>query len=246
MTHDRDLERVLERWLADGPARMPDRLFVTVIDRVDRTPQRRLAGLATRYLTMPSTTRLTAIAAAVVIAVVAIGAWALAGPNRSEIGGRPTASAASPAASPSSSPSPSAPPIANGTYALAPMKVADLVAMINSDTKLSAADKTFLIDTAFAMKGGTTFNIWLDIDRGRFTERQAVDGVMNVGTQGTFTIPDDHTVIFKEQCACPPSTFQLTASGTSFTLHLLNPPTKEVDVVPVRTLWESGPFVRQP
>jgi hypothetical protein len=246
MTDDRDLERVLERWLADGPARMPDRFFDTVIDRVDRTPQRRLAGLATRYLTMPSTTRLTAIAAAIVIAVVAIGAWALAGPSRSELGGRPAASAASPTASPSSSPSPSAPPIANGTYALAPMKVADLVAMINSDTKLSAADKTFLIDTAFAMKGGTTFNIWLDIDRGRLTERQAVDGVMNVGTQGTVTIPDDHTLIFNEQCACPPTTFRLAATSTSFTLQYVNPPTKEVDALPGRVLFESGPFVRQP
>jgi hypothetical protein len=246
MTDDRDLERVLERWLADGPARMPDRFFDTVIDRVDRTPQRRLAGLATRYLTMPSTTRLTAIAAAIVIAIVAIGAWALAGPGRSELGGRPAASAASPTASPSSSPPPSAPPIANGTYALAPMKVADLVAMINSDTKLSAADKTFLIDTAFAMKGGTTFNIWLDIDRGRLTERQAVDGVMNVGTQGTFTIPDDHTLIFNEQCACPPTTFRLAATSTSFTLQYVNPPTKEVDALPGRVLFESGPFVRQP
>ena len=246
MTHDRDLERVLERWLTDGPAQMPDRLFDAVIDRVDRTPQRRLAGLATRYLTMPSNARLTVVAAAVIIAVAAIGAWALAGPNRSDVGGRPTASATPPTASPSLSPSPSAPPIADGTYALAPMKVADLIAMINSDTKLSAAEKTFLIDTAFAMKNGKTFGVWLDLDRGRLTERQAVDGVMNVGTGGTYTIPDAQTLIYNEQCACPPTTFRLAATGTSFTLQYVNPPTKEVDALPGRVLFESGPFVRQP
>jgi len=58
---------------------MPDHVFDALIDRVDRTPQRRLAGLVTRYLNMPLNIRFTAVAATVVIAIAAVGAWALAG-----------------------------------------------------------------------------------------------------------------------------------------------------------------------
>ena len=247
MTRDRDLEHTLERWLADAPARMPDRLFDAVIDRVDRTPQRRLAGLAMRYLNMSSNLRLSAVAATVVIAIAAVGVWALTGPNRSDVGGGPAASA-SPSASPSPSTSPAASvsPIADGTYALAPMKVADLEAMINGDTKLSAAEKKFLIETAFAMKGGTTFVVSLDLNRGRLVEHQAVDGVVNIGTQGKYATPDDHTLVFTEQCACPPTTFRLSVTGNNFTLQIVDPSTKEVDALAGRVLFESGPFTRQP
>jgi hypothetical protein len=66
------------------------------------------------------------------------------------------------------------------------MQVADLEAMINADTKLSAAEKTFLIETAFAMKDGKTFIVSLDLNRGRLAEHQDVDGVVNIGTQGTY------------------------------------------------------------
>ena len=247
MTRDRDLEQTLERWLADGPARMPDHVFDALIDRVDRTPQRRLAGLVTRYLNMPLNIRFTAVAATVVIAIAAVGAWALAGPNRSDVGGGPAASASLPASpSPSTSPAASVSPIADGTYALAPMKVADLTAMINADSKLSAAEKKFLIETAFAMKGGKTFVVSLDLNRGRLVEHQAVDGVVNVGTEGTYTIPDDQTLIVQERCSCPPTTFRLAVTGNSFTLQIVNPPTKEADALPGRVLFESGPFTRQP
>jgi hypothetical protein len=246
MTRDRDLEHTLERWLADGPARMPDRLFDAVIDRVDRTPQRRLAGLATRYLNMSSNLRLSVVAATVVIAIAAVGVWALAGPNRSDVGG-PAASASLPVSpSPSTSPAASVSPIADGTYALAPMKVADLEAMINGDTKLSAAEKTFLIETAFAMKGGKTFVVSLDLNRGRIVEHQDVDGVVSIGTEGTYTIPDDQTLVFQERCSCPPTTFRLSVTGNSFTLRIVDPPTKEADALPGRVLFESGPFTRQP
>lgn len=246
MTRDRDLERTLEGWLTDGPARMPDHVFDAVIERVDRTPQRRLAGLATRYLNMPSN-RIAAVAATVVIAVIGIGVWAAFGPKGSTVGGPPTPSATVLATVPSPSPSPAASvqPIADGLYALAPMQVSDLVAMINANTKLTAAEKTFLIETAFAMKGGKTLTISLDLNRGRLVERQDVDGVVNIGTQGTYTFPDDHTLLFAEECACPPTTFRLSSTGTSFTLQLVNPPTKEVDAIPVRVLFESGPFTRQ-
>lgn len=249
MNGDRDLERTLVRWLAAGPARMPDAFFDAVIDRVDRTPQRRLAGLAKRYLNMPANIRFTAVAAMVAVAVIAVGLWALFAPSRTSVGNggdsspRPSATMAStpPSASPTASPA----PIADGTYALAPMQVADLVAMIQADTKLTAAEKTFLIDDAFAIKGARTFTVSLVFSRGRFVEQQAVDARVDIGTQGTFTIPDERTLILNEDCACPPTTLRLSVNGDSFSLQLVNPPTKEVDLIPAQVLFESGPFVRQ-
>jgi len=69
MTRDRDIERVLDGWFADGPTSMPDRFFDGVLDRVDRTAQRRLAGLTTRLLPMNTNVRL----AAAIAATLAIG-----------------------------------------------------------------------------------------------------------------------------------------------------------------------------
>jgi hypothetical protein len=239
MTRQPDVERVLEQWLVEGPTRMPDHFFHGVMDRVDRVPQRRFAGLARRFFTMPSSVRFAAIAATIVIAIGAAGAYSLVNSTRQDVG-------TAPVATPSPSPSPSGPPIADGTYAHAPLKVADLTAMINADRKLTRKEKTDLIDTYFGMKGGTTYLLSLDFHGGRWIQRQSVDGVVSVGSQGTYTFPDDHTLILQEACSCPPMSLRLTVSGDSFTLQMINPPTKEFDLVPVRTLFESGPYTRQP
>jgi hypothetical protein len=98
MTRDRDIERVLDRFYAEGPSEMPDRVLLGVFDRLDRVPQRRLAHL-TRFPTMPTNFRLAA-AAAIVVAVVGVTAFALS--QRSSVG--PPATQA-----PSTSASPSAP-----------------------------------------------------------------------------------------------------------------------------------------
>ena len=245
MTRDRDIERVLEQWLSEGAGRMPDHVFRTVVDRIDRVPQRRLARLMTRFITMPSTVRFAAIAAALLLAIGAVGAYSLVNSNKPDVG--PPAVSASPTASLPSSAQPSAPPIADGTYTLPPAKVSDLIAMINADAKLSAADKKWLIETAFAMKGGTRFLGWVTLDHGRLTERQQLDdNVANVGTEGTYTFPDDHTMVYQEQCACPATIFTVTPTETGFRLRMRNPPEKEVDALPARVLWESAPFTRQP
>lgn len=75
MTRDRDIERVLDRFYAEGPSEMPDRVFLGVFDRIERVPQRRLASL-TRFATMNRNVRL-ALAAAIVVAVAGVGAFAL-------------------------------------------------------------------------------------------------------------------------------------------------------------------------
>jgi hypothetical protein len=98
MTRNRDIERVLDRFYAEGPSEVPDRLVIGVIDRIERLPQRRLATQMTRFATMNSTIRLAA-AAAIVVAVAGIGAFAMS--QRDNVG-----PPASPSPGPSSGSSP--------------------------------------------------------------------------------------------------------------------------------------------
>ena len=71
MNGPRDIERTLDLWLVDGPSVMPDRLFDAVLDRVERTPQRRLARLHLRLTEMNPRIRLYAAAAAALIVALA-------------------------------------------------------------------------------------------------------------------------------------------------------------------------------
>jgi hypothetical protein len=68
-----NIERVLDAWLVDGPSLMPDRLFDAVLDRVERTPQRRFARLQLRLTEMNPRIRIYTLAAAsIVVAVVGL------------------------------------------------------------------------------------------------------------------------------------------------------------------------------
>lgn len=69
MTRDRDIERVMEEWLRPGPIEMPDCLFESVLDRIERVPQRRLVRTVTRWFQMSPPARLAAIAAVVIVAI---------------------------------------------------------------------------------------------------------------------------------------------------------------------------------
>lgn len=100
MTRNRDIERVLEEWFSEGPTQMPDHLFTAVVDRIDRVPQRRLAQLKTRFFAMNSNLRL-ATAAAVILAVGVVGAFALS---------RAPGTGTSPSPTPIVTPGPSASP----------------------------------------------------------------------------------------------------------------------------------------
>lgn len=100
MTPQRDIERVLERWLDDGINEMPDLVYLSILDRVERQPQQRAWRVSWRDSHVSTYTKpLAAIAAVVVIAVAGIAI--LGRPSGSDVGG-----AASPAVSPAPSPSP--------------------------------------------------------------------------------------------------------------------------------------------
>jgi hypothetical protein len=100
MTSDRDIERVLDRWFAEGPTHLPDHLFDVVVGRIDRVQQRRLARLQTRLFPRNFNLRYAAAAAMVVVLIAAgLGLAVLirapgvaAGPSAS-----PSSSAAAPA-----------------------------------------------------------------------------------------------------------------------------------------------------
>ena len=99
MTHEREIERVLDRWLADGPTEAPDRVFDAVIDRIERQSQRPVWRLPRRVVPVsPYLKPVAAIAAVIVVAVVGANMLSL-GPG---IVGSPSASPI-----PSTSPSPS-------------------------------------------------------------------------------------------------------------------------------------------
>jgi len=104
MTHDRDIERILGRWLADGPIEVPDRVMDVVADRIARQPQRQAWRLDWRHPTM--TTGLRAAAGLAAVIVLAVGAFYLWGsPSGSNIGGPTATPSPSPTASPTPAPS---------------------------------------------------------------------------------------------------------------------------------------------
>jgi hypothetical protein len=74
MTHDRDIERVLDLWFADGPMEVSDRVFDEAVERIHRQPQRRSWRFLWREPNVSSPMRL---AAAAVVAIVAVAVAAV-------------------------------------------------------------------------------------------------------------------------------------------------------------------------
>jgi hypothetical protein len=104
MTPDQDIERVVSRWLTEGPTQMPSRFLQDTLDRIDRAPQPRLARLRTRLPAMFPAFRLAAtVAIALMVSVTTVLIFGgLIGP-----GGEPAQLLASPSPSEAASPSPS-------------------------------------------------------------------------------------------------------------------------------------------
>jgi len=96
MTHERDIERILDHWFADGPNEAPDRVLETVADRIERQSQQPAWRLQWRDSHVSNYLKpLLAVAAIVVVAVIGLSVFANSG--LPTVGG--------PAASPSPSPS---------------------------------------------------------------------------------------------------------------------------------------------
>jgi hypothetical protein len=117
MKADQDIERLLDRWLADGPEEVADRVLDRALDIVRQTSQRRVPGAPWRYVPVSLVPRLAAAAAVVILAgaglILAVG---LRGAS-STVGG-PPAPTALPTPAASASPTPAA-PSPSGTAAAA-------------------------------------------------------------------------------------------------------------------------------
>jgi WD40-like Beta Propeller Repeat len=69
MTHERDIDRLLDQWFLDGPTEVADRVVLNVADRIDRQPQRP----AWRFLRRPTLMNTTSRLAAAIVAAALIG-----------------------------------------------------------------------------------------------------------------------------------------------------------------------------
>ena len=107
MTNRSEIERVLDRYLAEGAEQVQDRVIDAALDQVDHIPQRRALRGPWRFLEMPTFLK-PALAGAAVLAVLVAGGLFLSRSSAPSVGG-PGLGTASPSASPIPSPSVSAP-----------------------------------------------------------------------------------------------------------------------------------------
>jgi hypothetical protein len=138
--------------------------------------------------------------------------------------------------------------IPDGTYATAPMDVAAINALINADTKLTAAEKNKIIKDAFELGSQKTFTVTLEFQAGQWTQHQGFDGAVGeVGDSATYAFPDDHTLVIEESC-CGISTLDVTPAPNGFSLKVLsgNFVSTEVDTIITHILFELSPFTRVP
>ncbi|MBA2633069.1 MAG: hypothetical protein H0U86_08740 [Chloroflexi bacterium] len=101
MTSRSDIERVLDRYLAEGAEQMPDRVIDAALDQIDHIPQRRVLRVPWRFYQMLTFLK-PALAVAAVIAVLVVGGMFLSRGPSASVGG-PAASTPSPSPSASAS-----------------------------------------------------------------------------------------------------------------------------------------------
>jgi hypothetical protein len=180
------------------------------------------------------------------MAVLMIAVTACSGAAVSSNSATPTVSVTAPTLAATGTPAVSAAAalIPDGTYAGPVQQVADVIAMINDDPKLSNADKADIIDNLFEIRGQTTFAVTLDLHAGQWTQSQVVDGNSVVGSRATYAFPDDHTIVLQESC-CGLTTFEVTLVPGGFRLKA-PPQTKEEDKMVGAILFETGAFTRVP
>ena len=97
MSTERDTTRIVESWLEEGVAVLPDRVLDAVVANLPSMPQRRFPWLARRFSIMTTTVVRLGVAAAAVIVAIFLGYNLLSGSNV----GAPT-----PTSTPTPTPSP--------------------------------------------------------------------------------------------------------------------------------------------
>ena len=108
MTTEREVERVLERWLVDGIDAMPDRVYLSILDRVERQPQQRAWRVSRRDSNVNAYLKPLLVVAAALVIIVG-GLAIVARPSGSSVAGT-VSSSSPPSPSPSLVPSPTPTP----------------------------------------------------------------------------------------------------------------------------------------
>jgi hypothetical protein len=112
MNQQRDIERLLDHWFADGSSVAPDRVIDVVADRIERQPQRPAWRLDWRHPSMNTPVKL-AVAMVAVLAIAVVGYSLLPGGGTGVGGPGPTTiPTVTPTAAPSVAPSTAASPSA--------------------------------------------------------------------------------------------------------------------------------------
>jgi hypothetical protein len=102
MTHERDIDRLLDLWMLDGPTEVADRVVLDAAARIDRQPQRPAWRFLGRPTLMNSSARWIAAAAAVILIAV-VGFAVLGRPSDAGVGGSPPTASPPPSISPTPS-----------------------------------------------------------------------------------------------------------------------------------------------
>jgi hypothetical protein len=244
MNAGRDVERSIAQWLVEeSPGRAPDRVLAAARDVIDRTKQRRFA-VAWREPVSISMRGLAFAAALVVVAVVGAGVIGRSTAPVENQGAIPPVQTPSPSAAAVASPA----PIAEGSYLGPTLQVADIVAAVNGDTKLSQADRTYLINDVMGIGGAQTIALRLDLHAGQWVQSGIVDGkAAEVGSRATYSFPDDRTIVLREQNGTQEVGFSgwtITPVPNGFRLTHIDPPANEQDALVIRLLFEAGPYTK--
>ncbi len=102
MTHERDIDRLLDLWLIDGPTEVSDRVVLDVADRIERQPQRPAWRFPRRPTIMSNSVRWAAVIVALALMAV-VGFAVLGRPSDSGIIGVSPSDSSAPTDSPRTS-----------------------------------------------------------------------------------------------------------------------------------------------
>jgi hypothetical protein len=183
------------------------------------------------------------LAIAVAAAILALGGQLPSSQPRPAITSISTGSVP-PSASPTATDQASV-PLAAGLYYGPTLQVADIVASMNADAKLTPADRTWIIGELVGNRAGTTLRDSIDLSFGDFLEIRRVGGLYGPSSSGRYLFQDDHTLVFIERTdASDVTVFDLMVApdGKSFTLHRASEAIDAAHEFLTRTIFESGPY----
>jgi hypothetical protein len=242
MTDDRSLERAARSWLEEGPTRAPDRPVEAALSRIQTTRQERDLRIPWRLPTMNPMLRLAGLA---VGAVLAVGIAVIALRPASTIPPGTTQTAA-PSATPQGSQA--SRPIPNGTYAVAPLQVADILARLASNTTLTADEKTAITRDVLEIDGATTLHVEVTVTDTTFTLAYASDSrPVSADPPWPLYVLDATTIAVRPASESSGiQAYGVTRVGDGFTLRAMSPASEAVEAFVRSVLLESAAFVPVP